>query len=44
MKFRTTTGELDIDAFRQAVHVMTLAQEIIVDAASYPTPTSAEQP
>ena len=39
MKFRTTTGELDIDAFRQAVHVMTLAQEIIVDAASYPTPT-----
>jgi ribonucleoside-diphosphate reductase alpha chain len=39
MKFRTATGELDIEAFRHAVHIMVLAQEVIVDAASYPTPT-----
>ena len=39
MKFRTPTGELDIDAFRHAVHLVTTAQEIIVDAASYPTPS-----
>jgi len=38
MKFRAPTGELDVDALRHAIHVLILAQEIIVDAASYPTP------
>ncbi len=37
MKFRTPDGELDIPAFRQAVRLTILAQEIIVSAASYPT-------
>ena len=37
MKFTTETGEIDVDAFRHAVRIMILAQEIIVDAASYPT-------
>ena len=37
MKFRTPTGDLDVDAFRHAVRIMILAQEIIVDSASYPT-------
>ena len=37
MKFRTESGELDVDAFRHAVRIVILAQEIIVDAASYPT-------
>jgi ribonucleoside-diphosphate reductase alpha chain len=39
MKFRTATGETDVDALRHAVHVLILAMEIIVDSASYPTPT-----
>jgi ribonucleoside-diphosphate reductase alpha chain len=37
MKFRTATGEFDVEAFRHAVDTMILAQEIIVDGASYPT-------
>ena len=37
MKFTTETGEIDVDAFRHAVRIMILAQEIIVEAASYPT-------
>jgi ribonucleoside-diphosphate reductase alpha chain len=37
MKFVDLQGEFDIDAFRAAVAVMILAQEIIVDQASYPT-------
>ncbi|MFQ6112948.1 MAG: vitamin B12-dependent ribonucleotide reductase [bacterium] len=37
MKFKTEEGEFDIDAFCQAVHIMILVQEIIVDNASYPT-------
>jgi ribonucleoside-diphosphate reductase alpha chain len=39
MKFRRADGELDVDAFRHAVDVMITAQEIIVDSASYPTPS-----
>jgi ribonucleoside-diphosphate reductase alpha chain len=37
MKFLTPDGRFDVEAFRQAVDVMILAQEIIVDNASYPT-------
>ncbi|HWP47124.1 MAG TPA: vitamin B12-dependent ribonucleotide reductase [Candidatus Limnocylindrales bacterium] len=38
MKFRKDNGEFDIEAFRHAVDIMILAQDIIVDNASYPTP------
>src|SRR5438128_3536396 len=38
MKFRREDGELDIEAFEQAVDVMFLAQEILVGYSSYPTP------
>jgi ribonucleoside-diphosphate reductase alpha chain len=38
MKFRKENGEFDLEAFQHAVHITILAQEIIVDNASYPTP------
>jgi len=38
MKFRTEDGGIDTVAFRHAVRVMIMAQEIIVGGASYPTP------
>jgi len=38
MKFVKKDGELDVEAFRQAVNIMTLAQEVIVGFSSYPTP------
>ncbi len=38
MKFRTTEGEFNVDTFSFAAHISILAQEIIVDNASYPTP------
>jgi len=38
MKFRTAGGDLDTDAFAHAVRTLILAQEIMVDCASYPTP------
>jgi ribonucleoside-diphosphate reductase alpha chain len=38
MRFRTAGGDLDADAFCHAVGTMILAQEIVVDCASYPTP------
>jgi ribonucleoside-diphosphate reductase alpha chain len=37
MKFVGPGGEFDVEAFRHACDTITLAQEIIVDAASYPT-------
>jgi ribonucleoside-diphosphate reductase alpha chain len=37
MRFRTASGDLDADAFCHAVSTMILAQEIVVDCASYPT-------
>ncbi len=37
MKFTNDDGKLDVDAFRHAVRIIILAQEIIVDSASYPT-------
>ncbi|MBV9417298.1 MAG: vitamin B12-dependent ribonucleotide reductase, partial [Solirubrobacterales bacterium] len=42
MKFRSADGSLDVRAFEHAVDVMLLAQEIIVDPASYPTDKIAE--
>ncbi len=38
MKFRRDDGRFDADAFRHAVDVMFLAQEILVGFSSYPTP------
>ena len=37
MKFRNGEGDFDIEAFKHAVDVTILAQEITVDNASYPT-------
>ncbi|MDH4230362.1 MAG: vitamin B12-dependent ribonucleotide reductase [Nitrospirota bacterium] len=37
MKYRLPEGGFDVPAFRQAVRVLVLAQEIIVSGASYPT-------
>lgn len=37
MKFRNADDEFDIEAFRAAVDITILAQEITVDNASYPT-------
>jgi ribonucleoside-diphosphate reductase alpha chain len=37
MKFADPKGQFDTDAFRAAISTVILAQEIIVDAASYPT-------
>ncbi|KAA0229710.1 vitamin B12-dependent ribonucleotide reductase [candidate division KSB1 bacterium] len=38
MKFRQQDGSFDVEAFKHAVHISILAQEIIVDNAGYPTP------
>ena len=38
MQFLTPEQEFDADAFRHAVDILILAQEIMVDNASYPTP------
>jgi ribonucleoside-diphosphate reductase alpha chain len=37
MKFVGPDGQFDVEAFRHAVDTVILAQEIIVDSASYPT-------
>ena len=37
MKFRCIDGEFDVDAFRHAVDVTLLAQEIVVGFSKYPT-------
>jgi ribonucleoside-diphosphate reductase alpha chain len=37
LKFLSPAGEFDVVAFRHACDTVTLAQEIIVDSASYPT-------
>ncbi len=41
-KFVQAGGEFDVVAYRQAIHTLTLAQEILVDNASYPTAAIAE--
>jgi ribonucleoside-diphosphate reductase alpha chain len=38
MQFLTAEQEFDVDAYRRAVDILIVAQEIIVDNASYPTP------
>jgi ribonucleoside-diphosphate reductase alpha chain len=42
LKFVTPEGRVDVEAFRQAVEILILAQEIIVDNASYPTERIAQ--
>src|SRR5689334_4476163 len=42
MKFVGPDGQFDVEAFRHAVDTMIVAQEIIVDNASYPTEKIAE--
>jgi ribonucleoside-diphosphate reductase alpha chain len=37
MKFRKSKGGFDVEAFRHAVDTLIVAQEILVDNASYPT-------
>ena len=37
MKFVNAGGQFDVEAYRHAVDTVTLAQEILVDNASYPT-------
>ncbi len=37
LKFLSAAGQFDAEAFRHAVDTVILAQEILVDAASYPT-------
>ena len=41
MKFIDERGEFDTKAFSHAVHIMILAQEIVVDFSHYPTPRIA---
>lgn len=37
LRFRDESGEFDVEAFRKAVEITILAQEILVDNARYPT-------
>jgi ribonucleoside-diphosphate reductase alpha chain len=41
MRFLDADGRFDVQAFRRAVALTILAQEIVVDHADYPTPTIA---
>jgi ribonucleoside-diphosphate reductase alpha chain len=38
MRFRSDDGEFDVEAFKAACRTMIVAQEVLVDNASYPTP------
>ncbi|MCE0522853.1 MAG: vitamin B12-dependent ribonucleotide reductase [Methylacidiphilales bacterium] len=42
MKFKKADGSFDVERFRAAVRVFIIAQEILVDNASYPTAPIAE--
>jgi ribonucleoside-diphosphate reductase alpha chain len=42
MKFRTESGDFDVESFRHACAVLITAQEILVGNASYPTPAIAQ--
>ncbi|MEK7405799.1 MAG: vitamin B12-dependent ribonucleotide reductase, partial [Acidobacteriota bacterium] len=42
LKFLGPDGQFDVEAFRHAVDTVIIAQEIIVDSASYPTEKIAE--
>ncbi|MCK5114484.1 MAG: vitamin B12-dependent ribonucleotide reductase [Phycisphaerae bacterium] len=37
MKFRKPDGQFDVERFRSAIRIFTIAQEILVDNASYPS-------
>ena len=37
LKFRTPEGKFDVDRFNQAIRAFIIAQDILVDRASYPT-------
>ena len=37
LRFRRADGSFDVEGFRHAVHIFFIAQEILVDNASYPT-------
>ena len=39
MKFIKKNGEFDIESYRRAIHILIIAQEIIVGNSSYPTPS-----
>jgi ribonucleoside-diphosphate reductase alpha chain len=41
-KFQRADGSFDVERFRRAVAIFFIAQEILVDHASYPTPLIAE--
>src|SRR5580765_843731 len=42
MKYVTTSGQFDVEAYKHAIDVTITAQEILVDRASYPTAKIAE--
>jgi ribonucleoside-diphosphate reductase alpha chain len=42
MKYRTSSGQFDVEGFKHAVAVTITAQEILVDNASYPTARIAD--
>lgn len=42
MKFKNEDGSFDVEKFKAAVRIFITAQEILVDAASYPTKSIAE--
>ena len=42
MRFRNAEGGFDIEAYLHAVRILITAQEIIVDRASYPSPSIAQ--
>jgi ribonucleoside-diphosphate reductase alpha chain len=42
LKFRTADGQFDIEKFKAAARIFIIAQEILVDSASYPTKLIAE--
>ncbi len=42
MKFVDEAGSFDVERFQHAARIFIIAQDILVDASSYPTPTIAE--
>ena len=42
MRFRSSDGEFDAESFMHAAEIMIIAQEILVDNSSYPTPLIEE--
>lgn len=42
MRFRSSDGEFDAESFMHAAEIMIIAQEILVDNSSYPTPRIEE--